>query len=89
MHTSKHTRWRFDAKGACKGIPQLAEGPQLSAACGSRRACAAVHPCAERQGILWAWGDSGPDCWAESKARGGLVNARQLACLFSRFIHAG
>ncbi len=62
--------WRFDGSGSCTAIPQAEKGQQ-AAVCASPRACARAYPTREAQGLLWVWGESGPDAEAES-SRGTL-----------------
>eukprot|EP01025_Chloroclados_australasicus_P020199 TRINITY_DN2126_c0_g1_i2.p2 TRINITY_DN2126_c0_g1~~TRINITY_DN2126_c0_g1_i2.p2 ORF type:complete len:330 (+),score=24.64 TRINITY_DN2126_c0_g1_i2:185-1174(+) len=57
--------WRFDGKGECTKIPQ-AEPEIEEKLCGSKRACAIVYPTQEKYGLLWVWGESGPNAMLES-----------------------
>mmetsp|Transcript_7200 Transcript_7200/g.26473 ORF Transcript_7200/g.26473 Transcript_7200/m.26473 type:complete len:590 (-) Transcript_7200:118-1887(-) len=57
--------WRLDSAGKCMAIPQAkaADEETLAAA---PKACARVHPTREDHGLLWVWGENGPDAMLES-----------------------
>lgn len=67
--------WRFDREGACVEAPQQPREQALPA-----RARASALPVREEQGIVWAWGGSGP---APSAAAPPTVAAFERAGLHS------
>ncbi|CAM9304440.1 unnamed protein product [Scytosiphon promiscuus] len=55
--------WRFDADGKCLIIPQSDRGGKDEA---QPKACAKVYPTQVVQGVIWIWGENGPDSALES-----------------------
>eukprot|EP00904_Undaria_pinnatifida_P002163 jgi/Undpi1/11948/HiC_scaffold_4.g01647.m1 len=55
--------WRFDSDGKCLSIPQSESGGRDEA---QPSACAKVYPTQVAQGIIWVWGENGPDAVLES-----------------------
>eukprot|EP00903_Cladosiphon_okamuranus_P017658 g16261.t1 len=55
--------WRFDSDGKCLDIPQSDKGGKDES---NPRACAKVYPTQVAQGIVWVWGENGPDAVLES-----------------------
>ncbi|CAM9907050.1 unnamed protein product, partial [Sphacelaria rigidula] len=55
--------WRFDADGKCLKIPQSNRDGKDEA---QPSACATVYPTKVAQGIIWVWGNAGPDAGLES-----------------------
>ena len=60
--------WRFDSEGNCAAIPQAADPETQQRIVGNPRACATKRPSFVSQGLVWAWGESGPDALMESMA---------------------
>jgi len=61
--------WQFGTQGDCVRVPQAASEDAERVACSSPKACARVYPVAEAQGMLFIWGESGPEAEAESAAK--------------------
>ncbi|CAM9176121.1 unnamed protein product [Ectocarpus sp. 13 AM-2016] len=55
--------WRFDADGKCLSIPQSDRGGKDEA---QPKACAKIYPTQVAQGMVWVWGENGPDAGLES-----------------------
>ncbi|CAN0159054.1 unnamed protein product, partial [Laminaria digitata] len=55
--------WRFDSDGKCLSIPQ---SNRESADKAQPAACAKVYPTQVAQGLIWVWGENGPDAGLES-----------------------
>ncbi|XRB16033.1 Rieske domain-containing protein [Pseudoscourfieldia marina] len=58
--------WRFDGQGECVSIPQSADPETQKRIVGNPRACATARPSFVAQGLIWAWGEGGPDALMES-----------------------
>lgn len=64
---SSYHGWRFDGDGNCVKLPQAAsEDAEKRATC-SPRACAASHPLAEAQGLIFVWSESGSQAQEEAE----------------------
>jgi len=61
--------WRFNPEGTCVRVPQAASETAERIACSNRRSCVGTHPVIEAQGMVFVWGDSGPNAESESAAK--------------------
>ncbi|CAJ1426778.1 unnamed protein product [Effrenium voratum] len=57
--------WRFNGEGKATEIPQAMKASK-ERLLENPRACAAARPAQVRLGVLWVWGESGPDAALES-----------------------
>jgi pheophorbide a oxygenase len=73
--------WKFTGDGKCVKIPQAASPQQEQRGCSSFRACATTYPTVEAQGIIWVWGESGPNAQEESDAKPPPLDKRLEAAL--------
>jgi phenylpropionate dioxygenase-like ring-hydroxylating dioxygenase large terminal subunit len=62
--------WRFDASGRCVAIPQSLDGATQARHCANPRACALAFPTQQQLGLVWVWGEGGPQAERESRQRG-------------------
>ena len=58
--------WRFDDTGACTDMPQANSVEEEERIKNNPRSKASARPSMEAQGLVWAWGEAGPDAKLES-----------------------
>ncbi len=61
--------WRFNSEGKCVHLPRSKDKETEAKHCSNSKSCAIVYPTQERLGLLWVWGESGPQAQVESKLR--------------------
>lgn len=52
--------WRFDGDGKCTHIPQAVSKEVETLQRNNVKSCAKSFPVQVEQGLVWVWGDSGP-----------------------------
>ncbi len=55
--------WTFDQQGKCTDVPASATPERI---CNMRGSCVPSRPVREAHGILWVWGESGPQAHMEA-----------------------
>ena len=61
--------WRFNADGRCVAIPQSLDAATEQRHCANPRSCALAFPTQQRLGLLWVWGEGGPEAEQDSRQR--------------------
>eukprot|EP00741_Cyanophora_paradoxa_P005453 tig00000889_g5288.t1 len=69
--------WQFNGAGECTRIPQLPAGVAVN----GRRACAAAHAVAVRQGVVFVWGEAGAAGDESSIPTSELLERADMACV--------
>ena len=58
--------WRFDGDGNCAAMPQASSAEEEARVKANEKSCAFKRPSMVAQGLVWAWGESGPEAEIES-----------------------
>ena len=58
--------WRFDGDGKCTAMPQASSAEEEERVKANVKSCAFKRPSMVAQGLIWAWGESGPQAELEA-----------------------